>query len=58
VKAEAEKDPQLEAKKREFTTWYAEQKAKVAELLGKAKNSRRRFTQAISRSRANTSWRR
>jgi lysophospholipase L1-like esterase len=36
-KAQQEKDPQLEAKKAEFTTWYAEQKTKVAELLGKAK---------------------
>jgi hypothetical protein len=37
AKAEAEKDPQLEAKKAEFAKWYGEQKTKVAELLGKAK---------------------
>jgi hypothetical protein len=37
VKAQQEKDPQLEAKQAEFTAWYAEQKTKVAELLGKAK---------------------
>ena len=37
AKADAEKDPQLEAKQTEFAAWYTDQKAKVAELLGKAK---------------------
>lgn len=37
AKAEAEKNPQLDAKKKEFDAWYAGQKAKVAELLGQAK---------------------
>ncbi len=32
-----ESDPQYAAKKAEFETWYTGQKAKVAELLGKAK---------------------
>ncbi|MEI9892588.1 MAG: hypothetical protein WDN28_01360 [Chthoniobacter sp.] len=32
-----EKDPQYAAKKAEFETWYAGQKAKVAELLAQAK---------------------
>jgi hypothetical protein len=37
AKAESANDPQLEAKKSEFEIWYVQQKAKVAELLAKAK---------------------
>ena len=46
AKAEAAKDPELAAKKAEYEQWYTAQKAKVAELLAKAKSFEDQIYQA------------